>query len=330
MGGNPGPSDWGQPYGPEHRGHMPPQPQRPPRKSKRRLSGKTWLMISGTVIVLGIIGSLLPDRPRSTGTAFPTTTPGPLTAAPSTPPTAKVSPTVTPTQRTMTATATPTPTPAPMMNAQEASNRWWFDQGGNQIESSITALDSYEEAAREGEFANAQQHCWQLQDYASVRSPHSILSLPDLDPAVGADLVRAFENGRKDIQVVADRCADFFEKDDRRALSQSMLFASGASTQLRKVQAGLLRLQRNTAGVPQTECLGASFRYEKIIGLSCGEAIAVLDRVQKTGTVQGARNLETNDYLCLYAGYMERRDGQPDVICRHKTTDRLSFEALRK
>jgi hypothetical protein len=195
--------------------------------------------------------------------------------------------------------------------------------------------------------AGAQLNCSQLQDYASIWSPQSLLTLPDPDPAVGDDLVQAFEDGRTGTQIAADKCAKFFEKNDQGALAQSMQFATAGSSELDKLQTGLLRLQgftppadANTAevpqtpfditGAPQTACLGARFRYENILGLSCDEAIAVLDRVQKTGTTNGARNLETSNYLCFYASYGESRDGQADVICHSKDTDSLSFEAWKR
>jgi hypothetical protein len=349
MGKNPGPSEWGQANGPEQGGHLPPMPQRPPRKPKRRLSLKAWLIIAGAVVMVGIIGNLLPDLPGPTGTAFPTPAPAPLTAAPSTPPVAQEKPTVIPTRRIVTATPTkaPTPTPTPTMNAREASNDWWFDRGGNQINSTISVLDRFAAAARAGDLADAQLNCSQLQDYASIWSPQSLLTLPDPDPAVGADLVQAFEDGRTGTQIAADKCAKFFEKNDQGALSQSIQFATAGSSELDKLQTGLLRLQGltppedpNTAEVPQTpfditevpqtECLGANFRYEKIIGLSCDVAIAVLDRVRKTGTVEGDHNFETWDYHCDVASVGESLNGQADFTFRNKTSDRFSFEAFAK
>jgi hypothetical protein len=153
---------------------------------------------------------------------------------------------------------------------------------------------------------------------------------------------------RTGTQIAADKCAKFFEKNNQAALSESIQYATAGSSELDKVQTGLLRLQglippdedpnaaeapktpSDMTEVPQTECLGARFRYEKLAGISCDEAIAVLDRVQKTGTGEGARNLETDDYLCFYAGFVESRDGQADVICRSKTSDSVSFEAWKK
>jgi hypothetical protein len=336
---NPGPSEWG---------HLPPMPRRPPRKPKRRLNLKAWLIIAGAVVMLAIIGNLLPDRPDLSGTALPTGGPAPVTAAPKTPPVAKDQPTLTPTRRivTPTATKTPTPTPTPTMNAREASNDWWFDRGGNQINSTISVLDRFVAAAQAGNLAVAQLNCSQLQDYASIWSPQSLMTLPDPDPAVGADLVQAFDDGRTGTHIAADKCAEFFEENDQGALSQSIEFAAAGSPELDKVQTGMLRLQGLTppedaraevpqapfdvTEVPQTECLGARFRYEKLLGLSCDEAIAVLDRVQKTGTTNGARNLETSDYLCFYASYGESREGQADVMCHSKVTDSVSFEAWKR
>lgn len=261
---------------------------------------------------------------------------------------AKDQPTLTPTGRivTSTPTKTPTPTPTPTMNAREASKDWWFDRGGNQINSTISVLDQFVAAAQAADLAGAQLYCSRLQAYASTWSPQSLMTLPDPDPAVGADLVQAFDDGRTGTYIAADKCAKFFEKNDQGALAQSMQFAAAGSTELDKVQTGLLRLQGLTppwesdaaevpqapsdmTEVPQAECLGARFRYEKLAGISCDEAIAVLDRVQKTGTTNGARNLETSDYLCFYASYGESREGQADVICHSKVTED-AFEAWKR
>lgn len=58
---------------------------------------------------------------------------------------------------------------------------------------------------------------------------------------------------------------------------------------------------------------------------------ATLDRVEKTGTGAGARNLETTGYLCFYASYGETQSGQADVICRNKAnTYEINFEAWLK
>lgn len=159
---------------------------------------------------------------------------------------------------TTTPTKTPAPAPTPTMNAREASNDWWFDRGGNQINSAITVLDRYAAAAQSGNLADAQLNCSQLQDYASIWSPLSLLTLPDPDPAIGVDLVQAFEDGRTGIQIAADKCAKFLEKNDQGALSQSIQFATAGSSELDKLQTGLLRLQGltppedpNTTEVPR-------------------------------------------------------------------------------
>lgn len=331
MGNDFGRSEWG----PEQGGHLPPMPSRLPKKPKRRLTLKVWLIIAGAVVVLGIFGSLLPDRPGPTSTASPTATQPPQTAAP---PTAQDTPTVTPTRRIVATTPTKTPTPTPTMNAWEASSDWWFDRGRNQINSTISVLDRFAAAAQAGNLAVAQLNCSQLQDYASIWSPQSLLTLPDPDPAVGADLVQAFEDGRTGTQIAADKCAKFFEKNDQAALSQSVQYATAGSSELDKVQTGLLRLQRLTppeeepsaaevpqapseiTEVPQTECLGARFRYEYLRGLNCDEAIAAWDRVQKTG--------ETGDYSCLYP-IPEEGPAAP-VICHHTDTEGVGFEVRPK
>lgn len=79
--------------------------------------------------------------------------------------------------------------------------------------------------------------------------------------------------------------------------------------------------------VTRVGCIGGKNRYEKLTGISCDEAQTTFDRVHKTGTAVGARNLETSDFICFYAGAVEKQSGQADVICRSKTTpDSLSFE----
>ena len=78
-------------------------------------------------------------------------------------------------------------------------------------------------------------------------------------------------------------------------------------------------------------CLGAKYKYFKLNGISCDDAKATLDRVEKTGTVSGARNLETADFLCFYASYGEKMSGQADVNCRGKAIpESTSFEAWVK
>ncbi|MBD1543603.1 hypothetical protein G9E11_15460 [Arthrobacter sp. IA7] len=229
------------------------------------------------------------------------------------------------------------------MNAREASNDWWFDRGGNQINSTISVLDRFAATAQAGNLADAQVNCSQLQDYASMWSPQSLLHIPDPDPAVGGDLVQAFEDGRTGTQIAADKCAKFFEKNDQGALSQSIQYAAAGSAELVKVQNGLLRLQGltppeepNTPAVPQTppdmtevpqaECLGARFRYEKLAGLSCDEAIAAWDRVLKTGNVDN-QYIETSDWLCFYP---VPEESPADLLCFRSGPVDASFEAWKR
>lgn len=335
MGKNPGPSDWPQANGPEHGGQLPPLPSAPPRQPKRRLSRKTWLIIAGTVISLGIVGSLLPEENTSTGTALSTTTPTPETVAPSTPPVALDKPTLTltPTPRILT----PTPTLTPTLSGGEASLDWWFDQGGNQINSTISVLDQFVAAAQAGDLAGAQLYCSRLQAYASTWSPQNLMALPDPDPAVGAELVQAFDDGRTGTYIAADKCAKFFEKNDMGALSESIQFAAASSTELDKVQTGMLRLQgltppwesnadevpqtpAGTAELPETACAGARFQYEYLRGLSCDEVIAIWDHVQKTG--------DTGDFSCLAP--LPQEGPTAPVICHHRDTEGVGFEARPK
>ncbi len=78
-------------------------------------------------------------------------------------------------------------------------------------------------------------------------------------------------------------------------------------------------------------CFGVKYKYLELNGISCDDAKAALDRVEKTGTGSGARNLETPEFYCFYASYGERQNGQADVICRHQVTpDAISFEAWFK
>jgi hypothetical protein len=84
---------------------------------------------------------------------------------------------------------------------------------------------------------------------------------------------------------------------------------------------------------PRTSSLSAAwarnFRYEKLQEISCEDAKATLDRVQKTGT--GARNMETSDYICFYVGYVEWQERQADVICRAESNPTgVKFEAWVK
>lgn len=121
---------------------------------------------------------------------------------------------------------------------------------------------------------------------------------------------------------------------DVQTLSKEELFSAAAeyagTAAFGETAKVLTSLRLNTDKVVKTGCLGERYRYEKIAGLSCEDAIAVLARVEKTGTVQGARNVETSDYVCFYPSIVESQNGQADVICRSKASEAVSFEAWKK
>jgi PASTA domain len=147
--------------------------------------------------------------------------------------------------QTSAAPAPPTPTspPTPTMNAKEASNHWWYDAGGNRINSTISVLNQYVAATLAGDFGEAQARCSQLQEYVALSSPQKLEALPDLNPVVGKDLVQAFEDGKEGTLVAARQCSKFFEKNDQGALTQSRQFANAAANELDNLQTGLLGLQ---------------------------------------------------------------------------------------
>lgn len=142
-----------------------------------------------------------------------------------------------------TAAPTPTSPPTPALTAKEASNHWWYDAGGNRINSTISVLNQYVAATQAGDFGEAQSRCSQLQEYVALSSPQKLEALPDLDPVVGNDLVQAFKDGKEGTLVAARECSKFFEKNDQGALSSSRQFAHAAAIELDKLQAGLLGLQ---------------------------------------------------------------------------------------
>lgn len=112
-------------------------------------------------------------------------------------------------------------------------------------------------------------------------------------------------------------------------VASATAFANSADfAETAKVMASLTL---NPAKITAVGCFGAKYKYRVLVGISCDDAKGALDRVEKTGTPSGARNLETPDFYCFYAGYGERQSGQADVICRHQTTpDAISFEAWLK
>lgn len=102
------------------------------------------------------------------------------------------------------------------------------------------------------------------------------------------------------------------------------------SPEFRETARVMTSLKLNVEKIPRLGCFGFKYKYDKIFGLSCDEAIAVLDRVEKTGTGNGARNLETYDYLCYYSSATALQDGFPEVSCQNKKSSDVSFEARKK
>jgi hypothetical protein len=103
-----------------------------------------------------------------------------------------------------------------------------------------------------------------------------------------------------------------------------------ASPEFQQTVKVITSLKLNADKVTQVRCFGFRYRYDKISGLSCSEAISILDRVEKTGTVSGAGNRETPDYLCSYSGATAKQDGPPDVSCHKKSNKAVGFEARKK
>lgn len=107
--------------------------------------------------------------------------------------------------------------------------------------------------------------------------------------------------------------------------------AFAKSAEFQETAAVITSLEMHPGHIQRIGCFGAKYRYEKLTGLSCDEAKGIMDRVIRTGTGAGARNLETADFLCFYASYGEHQQGQADVICRNKTNyNGVSFEAWAK
>lgn len=314
MKNNPDPSEWGKANDSEQGRYVPPIPPRPSRKPTLRPSRKTWFIFAGAVISLGVVGSLLPERTASMGTALPTTAPTPETVAPSTPAVTL--------KQTTPSIMTPKSTATAKVSGSEASLDWWFDQGGNQINSTISVLDQFVAAAQGGDLAGAQLYCSRLQAYVSTWSPQNLMALPDPNPAVGAELVQAFEDGRTGTYIAAGKCAKFFEKNDMGVLSESAQFAAASSTDLDKVQTGMLRLQgltppseSDTAEIANTECVGAKFLYEDLFGISCDGAKSILQTVLETGAPLGARSQVTADFECYESSFVEQTEGISDMTC---------------
>ncbi|GAA1769478.1 hypothetical protein GCM10009712_16820 [Pseudarthrobacter sulfonivorans] len=107
-----------------------------------------------------------------------------------------------------------------------------------------------------------------------------------------------------------------------------------ASPEFQQTAKVITSLKLTADKVVQVGCFGFRYRYEKISGLSCSEAILILDRVEKTGTANGAGNRETLDYLCSYAAATAaataKQDGPPDVSCHKKSNKTVGFDARKK
>ena len=116
---------------------------------------------------------------------------------------------------------------------------------------------------------------------------------------------------------------------DAELLASATAFADSPSfAETSKVMASLTL---HPDKVQVVGCLGAKYKYLKLDGISCNDAKATLDRVEKTGTGTGARNMETTDYLCFYASFGDKQTGQADVTCYNKSNPQVpAFEAWVK
>ena len=107
--------------------------------------------------------------------------------------------------------------------------------------------------------------------------------------------------------------------------------AYAASPEFTETARVIASLTLDQSKVVPAGCLGSRYKYDKLTGTTCDEAKSTLDWVEKTGTGAGARSMETADFMCFYAGYVEKQGGQADVICRNKNNpDGISFQAWQK
>ncbi len=111
----------------------------------------------------------------------------------------------------------------------------------------------------------------------------------------------------------------------------------GSSARYSQVKSMIASLKLNQAALNaivasgQGGCLGARYRYEKLVAVDCQQAKSILSMAETSGTPSGARNMETPDYTCFYASAGEKQRGGPDVLCRSKTdVQGRSFEAWLK
>jgi hypothetical protein len=111
----------------------------------------------------------------------------------------------------------------------------------------------------------------------------------------------------------------------------------GRSARYGQVKSMIASLKLNQAALNtivasgQGGCLGARYRYEKLVAVNCQQAKSILSMAETSGTPSGARNMETPDYTCFYASAGEKQSGGADVLCRSKADAQgRSFEAWLK
>lgn len=116
--------------------------------------------------------------------------------------------------------------------------------------------------------------------------------------------------------------------NDELVASAKAFANSPAFAQTAKVMASL---SLHPEKVKAVGCFGTKYKFKELTGISCDDAKATLDRVEKTGTQAGARSVETADYICFYASYGESQTGKADVICSAQTNSGpIAFEAWLK
>jgi hypothetical protein len=111
----------------------------------------------------------------------------------------------------------------------------------------------------------------------------------------------------------------------------------GSTPRYSQIKSMMASLRLNQAALDtivasgQGGCLGARYRYEKLVGVDCAQAKGILSTAETSGTPSGARNMETPHYTCFYASAGEKQGGQADVLCRSKANTSVpSFEAWLK
>lgn len=190
---------------------------------KRRLSRKTWLIIVGVFLGMAFIGSLLPDRPPDQDAApvageSPSasyTIRGPQGTVPETP-------------FSSPATRSPATVAAPVDPAAEA-NDWWFNRKGFLIGGYVELLSEYVQQARSGDLSSAAVTCSQLERT-------EISAIPTPNPVFGQDVVTMFDLGSGGLLIAADKCQEFFEKQDVKDLDRSLQMAGDGANGLNGVR----------------------------------------------------------------------------------------------